>query len=287
MASVTAIVLTLNEEKNIETCIRRLRPLAERVVVVDSGSTDGTVALAKRLGAEVLEHTFIDYSHQFNWALENAGIQTEWVMRVDADEFYTPELNNELETLLQVHAHDDVNGILTESRFYFMGRRIDHGGSKKRKIVVFRNGCGSIEKRRMDEHTIVPQGRVIEAKHRFDHMDYKDLHAFVTKLAGYAEREADDYFAERDQYRTGAVELSGVGDEKLIRTRIRKYRLYYRLPPFLRCWMLFIYAYIFRLGFLDGREGFIYQYLYQRWYRTLVDATILEREKQIKASKGV
>ena len=62
-------------------------------------------------------------------------------------------------------------------------------------------------------------------------------------------------------------------------TRNRKFRVYYRLPMFFRCWLLFIYSYVFKLGFLDGREGFLYHYMYHRWYRTLVDAKILEQQK--------
>ena len=284
MADSTAIILTKNEEKNIATCISRLKGFAARIVVVDSGSDDGTVQIARRLGADVFEHPFHDYATQFNWAIENTGIDTEWIMRVDADEFWTPELCAEMEALLAEHAHDDVNGVLTESWFYFLGRRVDHGGPKKRKIVVFRRDHGFIEKRRMDEHTILTDGVCLRAKHRFEHHDFKDLDAWIDKMNGYASREADDYFIDREKYRRGQAELGQTGDAYLTSTRRKKFLFYYRLPKFLRCWMLFIYNYIFRLGILDGREGFVYHYMYQRWYRTLVDAKILERE--LRAKRG-
>lgn len=286
MADLTAIILAKDEAKNIGTCVRRLVGFAARIVVVDSGSADDTVAIAESLGAEVFHHPFYDYATQFNWAIENTGIATEWLLRVDADEFWTPELCAEVEDILREHAHDDVNGVLTESHFYFMGRRVDHGGPKKRKIVVFRRGHGFIEKRRMDEHTIITDGRVVEAKHRFEHHDYKNLDAWIAKMNGYASREADDYFIDREKYRLGKADLGGVSDAYLTKTRRKKFLFYYRLPKFWRCWALFIYNYIFRLGFLDGKEGFVYHYMYQRWYRTLVDAKILERELEAKAGKG-
>ena len=280
MANLTAILLVKNEEKNIETCVRSLGALPERICVIDSGSEDATRERARALGAEVIEHPFHDYATQFNWALDNVGVKTKWVLRIDADEFYTPALIEELEALLKAHESDDVNGVITESNFYFMGRRIDHGGSKKRKIVAFKYGHGFIEKRRMDEHTILTDGRAVEAKHRFDHRDFKDLSAWINKLNAYADREADDYFIDRERYARGEVDLSGVGDERLMRTRRRKFRIYYRFPKFVRCQLLFLYQYVLRLGFLDGKEGFVYHWMYQRWYRTLVDAKILERERQ-------
>lgn len=284
MADLTAIILAHDEEKNIGTCVGRLQGFAARIVVVDSGSSDRTRDIARELGAEVYEHPFYDYATQFNWAIENTDIATEWLLRVDADEFWTPELCAEVEELLREHANDDVNGILTESHFYFMGRRIDHGGPKKRKIVVFRRDHGFIEKRRMDEHTILTDGRFIEAKHRFEHHDYKSLDAWIAKMNGYASREADDYFIDREKFRKGQADLGGVADAYLTSTRRKKFLFYYRFPKFLRCLLLFLYNYVFRLGFLDGKEGFVYHWMYQRWYRTLVDAKILERE--LKAEKG-
>ena len=287
MADLTSIILTRDEEKNLPTCIGRLKGLAARIVVVDSGSTDRTVEIARELGADVLVHVpYVDYGAQFNWALENAGITTEWVMRVDADEFWTPELCAEVEGLLAEHAHDDVNGILTESIFYFMGRQILHGERKRRKIVVFRRDHGYMERRRRDQHTMLKDGRVVEAKHRFEHHDFKDLDNWIAKMNTYATREADDYFTDREKYRRGAVDLDGVSDASLSGQRKLKFLFYYRMPKFLRCWMLFVYIYIFRLGFLDGREGFVYNYLFHRWYRTLVDAKILERELLEKQGKG-
>ena len=287
MVDSTAIILTKDEEANLPTCIGRLKGFASRIVVVDSGSTDRTLDIARQLGADVFVHVpYGDYAAQFNWALENTGIATEWIMRVDADEYWTEELCAEVEGLLAAHAHDDVNGILTESIFYFMGRRILHGERKRRKIVVFRRGHGFMEKRRRDQHTILRDGRVVEARHRFEHHDFKDLDNWIAKMNTYADREVDDYFVDRDRYRGGEVNLDGVADASLSGRRRLKFLLYYRLPKFFRCWLLFVYIYIFRLGFLDGREGYVYNYMFHRWYRSLVDAKILERELREKREKG-
>ena len=89
MADLTAIVLTKNEEKNLPDCLQSLRGFASRVVVVDSGSADRTVEIARAHGADVLVHAFTSHARPFNWELENANIQTEWVLRIDADERMT------------------------------------------------------------------------------------------------------------------------------------------------------------------------------------------------------
>ena len=275
MADLTAIILTKNEEQNIERCLKSVEGFASRRIVVDSGSTDATVAIAKRLGAEVRVHPFENYARQFNWGLETSNIQTKWVLRLDADECFPESLCAELEQLLLEHADDDVNGVLMEANFYFLGRLIRHGGPKKRKIMIFRNGLGRIEDRRMDEHTVVDGGRVVQVRQRFDHYDFKDLDTWIQKMNWYATREMQDYFEAMQ----GSASTDAPTDRLNSAVRKKKFGFYYRLPLFLRCFMLFIYNYIFRLGFLDGKEGFVYHWMYQRWYRTLVDAKIYEQMK--------
>lgn len=273
MADVAAIILTKNEERNIERCLRSIEGFAARRIVVDSGSTDATISIARRLGAEVYVHAFENYARQFNWGLENTGIKNRWVLRLDADEAFPAELCSKLERILDEHAEDDVNGVLMESNFYFLGRLIRHGGPKKRKIMIFRRGFGRIEDRRMDEHTVVDGGRVLELTDRFDHYDFKDLDSWIAKMNWYATREMQDYFESLNG------EGEAMSEKRLAALRKKKFGFYYCLPLFFRCLLLFVYNYVFRLGFLDGKEGFIYHWMYQRWYRTLVDAKIYEQMK--------
>ena len=92
---ISAVVLTLNEEKNLRACLEHLRWVDE-IIVVDSGSTDGTCELARSLGAEVHRCAWQGFAGQRNWALDNAGIATDWVLFVDADEHITTELRDEI-----------------------------------------------------------------------------------------------------------------------------------------------------------------------------------------------
>lgn len=274
-ADITVIVLTKNEEINLPDCIKSLDKFAKRVVVVDSFSTDNTKEVAISLGADFYQNKFINYAKQFNWGIDNTNITTKWTMRLDADERLTPELVEELTQLMEKHDSDDVNGIVMESWLYFMGKKIRHGCANKRKLMVFKTGIGRIEDIKMDERTILSSGRSVNAKNKFIHLDFKDLTFWINKLNWYATREMQDYY----DYKNGNSSMVTQNyDKKLSSTRKKKFGFYYRLPLFIRCKLLFIYNYIFKLGFLDGKIGFIYHWMYHRWYRTLVDAKILEQK---------
>jgi glycosyltransferase involved in cell wall biosynthesis len=274
MGDLTAIILTKNESKNIEHCLKSINKLAARMVVVDSGSDDNTVELSKKLGAEVYVHKFENYARQFNWALDNIDIQTKWVLRIDADERFTSKLCQEIEYNMEIHRDSDVNGFTLEAWLFFMDKKLNYGGGRKRKLMVFKKGIGRIEDRKMDEHTILFSGTSIDLKERFLHYDFKNIHSYVAKLNWYATREMQDYFIY-----TNEIGQKTLTDKKIIKKRQKKYGVYYKLPMFSRAFLLFIYNYFFRLGFLDGKEGFIVHFFYSFWYRVLVDAKIYEQMK--------
>lgn len=275
MQDLTAIVLTRNEEKNIGECLDSIAGFARRIVVVDCGSADATVEIARSKGAEVVQHPFRYYADQMNWALDNTGIDTEWVLRLDADERMTPEAVAECLPLMDTPRADGVGGITMEATYYFLGRPILHGLRKKRKMMIFRNGWGRMEDRRRDPYSLLTEGRNVSIKSRFLHYDFKDLSSYIRRYNWYAARELMDYLEGR--------RLAGAGEGRLDRRleaqRKKKFGVYYRAPRFIRCWLWFVYNYVFRLGFLDGREGFLYHYFECMWYRMLVDARILEFEK--------
>lgn len=268
MADITAIILTKNEEKNLPDCLESIKGFCSRAVVIDCGSTDRTVEIAREMGADVYFHEFEYYARQFNWGIDNCDITTEWTMRLDADERVTPGVVKECEALI---AEGKVNGITMEATYFFMGRAINHGLSKKRKLMLFRTGIGRIEDRRRDAHTVISEGESVMIKSRFLHHDFKDLTSYVNRYNWYATREMLDYIEFKEG---GTTEVAT--DESIQRQRKKKFGIYYKAPMFLRAKLWFIYNYIFKLGFLDGREGFIFHYLECDWYRTLVDAKILE-----------
>src|SRR5690554_5585153 len=103
MIDATAIILTKNEEKNIVECLKSMKNFAKRCVVIDCGSTDNTVKLARENGADVFYHEFDYYAKQFNWGIENTNIDTEWIIRLDADERFPENLKKEIEYLIEMY----------------------------------------------------------------------------------------------------------------------------------------------------------------------------------------
>ncbi len=277
MADLTAIILTMNEEKNIGKCINSIKTIAKRIVVVDSGSNDKTVDIAKELGADVYTNVFVDYSTQFNWGIDNTNISTQWILRIDADEEFTPELCIEVEKETQKHINDDINGMQVKQQVYFMNKRLRHGEVYPFiKLLIFKKGYGRIENRKIDEHTILSSGNTIVLSCDAKHYDFKNLTHWISKHNWYSTRTMQDFFEFNDGQ---SVENLAKG---IMRKKRRQKSLYYKAPIFLRPFILFVWRYVFKLGFLDGKEGFIYHFMLNFWYRELVDAKIYEHKKYKK-----
>lgn len=275
MADLTAVILTMNENKNIKDCINSIKGLASRIIVVDSGSTDNTVEIAKSLGADVYFHEFEHYATQFNWALDNTNITTKWVLRLDADERLTDKLCEEAVQAINQHENDNVNGMVIKLRVYFLDRWIKHGGIYPfRKLMLFKYSIGRLENRKKDAHTILLSGTAIELKEDALHYDFKNINSWTNKHNWYATREMQDFY-EIEGDETNVT----MANENIMKRRKLKKNVYYRAPIFYRAHLYFIYRYIFRLGFLDGKEGKIFHFLQAYWYRFLVDAKIYEHAK--------
>lgn len=275
MANLTIIILTKNEEQNLKKCILSFKNVAQRVVVVDSFSTDKTVELATLLGAEVYEHQFENHAAQFNWALDNIDLKTEWVMKVDADEEFTPELADEIGEKLD-NLSKNVNGVILRRRVYFMGKWLKHGGKYPELLLrIFRVGHGMSEMKLMDEHLIVTDGDVITFKNDFSDNNNKSLEWWINKHNWYSNKEVYEQQTKADN---DAIEKTAQSTQAKIKRFIKNHG-YYSLPKFFRAHLYFIYRYYFRLGFLDGTEGRIYTFLQAYWYRFLVDAKMYECEK--------
>ncbi len=281
MSTISAIILTKNEEKHVERCIRSLAGVCEEVFVVDCYSTDRTKELAESLGAKVYEHPWKNYATQFNWAMTNCPITTDWIWRIDADEFLDKNLGQTVKNLTDT-CEADVNGIYVRKRIDFMGRPLLHGGwYPSYHLKIWRRGHGECENRWMDEHIRIFDGRTITAK-QGDQVDanLNNLTWWMEKHNGYATREMADMLMM--EYGLDAasheVEPKFFGTEEQ-RKRWLKVK-YIKSPLFLRPFANFIWRYFFKAGFLDGKEGFIWHILQGFTYRFLVDSKIYETKKR-------
>ncbi|UPK20962.1 glycosyltransferase family 2 protein [Bradyrhizobium sp. 131] len=281
-ASVTAIVLTHNEQLHIERCLGSLSPHIERIVVIDSGSTDQTVEIAKRCGAEIYNNPFRNYASQFNWALKNCGIRTDWVLRIDADEFIDAELAEQIRTQLTA-ASPQINGFVVERRVTFLGKTIRYGGGVSPQFVLklWRTNKGEVENRWMDEHTILFDGDTASLSGLLIDDNLKGFGFWVDKHNRYATREVID--ALNSEFKFFEESDSALSAHALIK-RVAKKNVYSRLPVIYRAVCYFCYRYFLRCGFLDGRAGLVFHLMQGLWYRLLVDIKILEASDFIKAN---
>ena len=281
-APLSVLILTLNEESNLARTLDSVRSWVERVVIVDSYSTDRTVEIARQYGCEILQNTFVNYAAQLNWGLERAAFHSGWVMRLDADERVTPELREALVSMLPTMS-PSVSGIYVRRRVYFMGRWMRHGGYYPTWLLrVWKSGAASCEVRWMDEHMKLREGGAIFLKRDIIDENNRPLSWWIDKHNRYATREAIDVLNSTVQFLTYdriASRFWGSQDE---RRRWLKEHLYLSWPPFLRAFGYFAFRYIIRLGFLDRGPGLIWHFLQGCWYRFLVDAKVLEIERVAK-----
>jgi len=279
MADLTVVILTKNEENNLEKCIRSFQGVAKRFVIVDSFSTDNTVDLAKNLGADVYQNPWVDYATQLNWGLTHTGIDTAWTMRMDADEELTPELAEEIRTKLDT-LPEKITGVEIKRRVYFLGRWIRHGGIYPTILLrIFRTGKAVCEQTIMDEHMILQAGDRLCFDYDLIDNNTKDLQWWTGKHNWYSDREVADYLEKQKQMETGEVVKPSLRGNQAEKKRWVKYMVYYKTPLMRRAHWYFLYRYFIKLGFLDGKEGLIFHFLQGYWYRFLVDSKIYEAQK--------
>ena len=274
---ITTIILTYNEELHIRRCLENVCPFSEKVYVVDSFSTDRTCEICADFPeVEVVMHEWPgNQALQYNWALDNLPIATEWTMRIDADEYYLPELVEEMRRKLP-SLPADVTGIEFKRRLIFMGRWMKHGIYPVVMLRMCRTGKGRYEERLMDEHYTLSEGRSIVMENDICDHSLINVSDYCRKHLGYAQREAAEVLCEKYGIRTECFD-GGLGAQAEGKRKIKRW--YNRLPLFWRSAAYLCYRYILKGGFLDGKEGFLFAFIQGWWYRTMVDAKVLECRK--------
>jgi glycosyltransferase involved in cell wall biosynthesis len=280
-ADLTVVILTFNEEKHIARCLASAQQVARQVFVVDSCSTDCTVVSAESLGASVWQHEFTNHAAQLAWALQTLPINTEWVMRVDADEIISSDLAVSLRHRL-ANASPEVNGFLVRRYVRFMGGTVHHGGFPQWSLRIWRRGKAGIEGRWMDEHMVLKAGKAERMKGEFIDDNLNTLTWWTSKHNSYASREAIELLNRKYRFLRGSS-----GNSEGLRGQARykrwlKENLYAHLPLGLRALAYFLYRMVLQLGFLDGRAGFAFHFLQGFWYRFLVDVKVWEVERKMR-----
>lgn len=271
---VSVIILTYDEAENIERAIVNTISWAHEVIVLDSYSSDNTVEIAISLGAKVFKRKFDNYSAQRNYAIQEIQIETEWILFLDADEYLSNELKSEINSEL---LNPTADGYFLKRRFYFHGKWIKWGGYYPIWILrLFKKGKGLFH-REINEHLAL-QGVTAKLVNYFVDDNQKPMCYWWHKHIDYAKQEAISLI----QSNSKSLKYNFWGSQADRKLWIR-YRIWNRLPIYIRPFIYFFYRYFFRLGFLDG---FIFHFYHGLVYYLIIDSFYLELKKKSNLSNG-
>jgi glycosyltransferase involved in cell wall biosynthesis len=282
VAPVSVVVLTYNEERNLAACLESVAGWAARMFVVDSGSTDRTISIANQFGAEVFSHTFESHARQWQWALSTLPLDHVWVLALDADQALTAQLREDIALKLPRWTGSDAPaGAYVNRRQIFRGRWIRHGGYYPKYLLkLFRRDAVSIDVGdRVDHHfRVAGQTAILDGDLIEDNLNENDISNWIAKHNRYAALQASEEEARSREASRGG-RFFGTPDDCTLWQK----RVWNRLPLYVRPFAYFFYRYAIRLGFLDGKEGFIFHFMQALWYRLLVD---INRDEQRRTAGG-
>ena len=267
---ISVIVLTYNDEEQIEYCLASIANLTDDIVVVDSFSSDQTPEICRARGARFFQHEFTNQARQVNWALDNIPLKYDWVLRLDSDEILPGRLAEEMRARV---GREPVVGYYMNRRMYWMNRWLKHGRMYPHYILrLFKRGHGRYEQR-TEEHVVL-SGDAGYLLHNFLEDNRKNtLDYFTEKHLRTAAGEVAEILSAAKDEDGIAPKLLG---PKVNRTRWLKLRVYNEGPLFIRALLYFLYRYVLCFGFLDGRPGLIFHVLQGFWYRFYIDAKLYE-----------
>lgn len=282
MGKISVVILTYNEEVNLERCLQKIQKLTTDIFIIDSFSIDNTLGIAKKYNCQVFQNKFVNHANQLNWAIENVPFSSEWVLRLDADEYLTDSLIDEIKQKLPSLA-ENIHGIFFKRRVYFMNKWIRFGGYYPTKLLrAWRMGKAICEQRLMDEHMKLLEGDSVVFQNDMVDDNAKNLHWWIEKHNDYATKEAIEHLNSKYSLLSSEyVEGKFFGTQEQ-RKRWLKEKAYAIIPLGVRPFIYFFYRYVLRLGFLDGFRGLLFHVLQGLWYRFLVDAKVYEIERKSK-----
>jgi len=272
MQELVVIILTLDEEPNLPAALASVGSRAP-VLVLDSGSTDATQAIARERGAELHVRPFDDYASQRNHALDLVRDRFRWALFLDADERMTPQLWDELEGVLP---RQDVDGVYIGWVFEVLGHDLRHGSfgiaSNLRLMRTTEARFGRATHERVDDR----QMRVIRLEHKIRHADAKPLAEWFRKHIRYAQWEAKHYVEGTDRQRG----LQGFGLRTKAERMVGVRWAYNKLPLFVRPFLHFGRTVVLHSAWRDGLPGLMYAGMQSLWYPMMIDLFIVEEQRR-------
>jgi glycosyltransferase involved in cell wall biosynthesis len=288
---ISVIIPTLNEELNISHALISAINLSNDVVVLDSGSTDSTQSIVEKIKTDnpgvnirFIVHHWEGYSKQYNWGIKNISWENNWLFLLAADEIISNELAEEIKKINFSEIAEDVVAYFVKRRFYWMNRWIKHGSIYPFwDARLFKIGFVSYDDRSVNEHLII-NGKKEYLRNDILHIDHREtINDWILKHVKYAQLEAEELLKAENGSKDSLAKFWGSQAER--KRWIREKIWNPLLPPLIRPFIYFFYRYIIRLGFLDGKAGFIYHFLQGLWFPFLIDVKYLEVKRMNKIKK--
>jgi len=281
-SNIEVVMIVRDEEVNVPHSIGSVIGWADRVWVVDSGSTDRTCEIARTLGAEVVSREWLGYARQKNWAIDTLAIEAPWILILDADESVTPELREQLLAIAARPVAEVQESAFHINRFFvFLGGVIRHCGYYPSwNVRFFKRGRARYEEREVHEH-MVADGPVGFVHADLEHNDRRPLEHHIAKHNRYSSMEARAIFAERSSVSQG-LPARFLGGPLERRRWIKRY-VYPRLPA--KFAFRFLWMYLLKLGFLDGVTGWRFC-LFISAYELQIEQKLVELRLRSSAPHG-
>lgn len=266
------VILTYNSEKNIQKTLNSIKSISKNIFIIDSYSDDKTLKISKKFNCKIIQRKFINYSNQRNWIINRLNKDFEWQLHLDADESLDINLIKSIKkTISNINKK---RSFLIKRKYYFLGKKLNYPGLNEWHLRLFKSKSTTCENRSYDQHFIT-KSKTYKINSGYMHDNDKlNLKLWKDKHRRWAKMEAYD-----------------IKNKKIYKNKFKKKfdpryysrdlkRLYYHLPKYLRVFCYFIYRYFFKLGFIDGKIGFLFCFYQAFWFRLLVDYEISKLENE-------
>lgn len=257
-APISILIPCKNEAANLRSCLDAIAGWAGEIIILDSRSTDGTTQIAKEYGADVVQFDYHGgWPKKRQWALDTLPLRNEWVLLLDADEVLLPDLKDEIRSAI---ADPRFDGYYLAYKIWFLGRPLRFGDTILLKLSLFRHGRARFECRLAEQDTsmgdmevhehVILDGKAGRLKHAVRHENFQTLDRYIEKHNAYSNWEASTFLAGG----RGELKPSLWGNQAQRRRWLKGLGMRLSFFPIL----MFVYVYVLRLGFVDGKQGFLY-----------------------------
>jgi hypothetical protein len=269
--------MSFNEEKNIEFTLDTVIDDFNQVIVTDSYSTDNTIDVCKKYNdVELYEHEFTHWADQRNWMLNNCRIKNDWVFFLDADESLPKEFLFELKDKFKEIANNkNITNIFVRKDFYFLGKHLKYSYAHPYIKLLFNRKQGlKFIADGAREYALI-EGESLTLKTGLHHEDRRSFDIWVDKHIKNANRECEQFY--KNLHQEAPKKDNNISAKNSLKLFIRK-NIWDKIPLGIRPLFYFLYRYFGQLGFLDGKEGFIFCVNHALWYQMLIDIKIIEKQ---------